>query len=209
MIIGGSGKTEIIFLRVVIQEVVRTLPGSARFLRTAAAVFCLAAGAAGCASGTSGRQPPARTDPPPSAPGSPAQAGDPQALARAAYVGMWQAYVVAARTADYQAAPLDHYAAGGALTTLTQGLYQEHQDGDISLGQPVLHPAVTLVKGSGGNVTQADVTDCADGSHWLNYHDGKPIAGQDLRRRYIIARLQPFNGTWKVTYLNVGKAGTC
>jgi hypothetical protein len=58
-------------------------------------------------------------------------------------------------------------------------------------------------------VTQADVTDCADSSHWLNYHDGKPIPGQDVKRRYVIARLQPFNGVWKVTYLNVGKAGTC
>ena len=142
-------------------------------------------------------------------PEQPGAAGDPQALARTAYLDMWQAYVVAARTADYQAPTLDHYAAGGALSTLTQGLYQEHRDGDVTLGQPVLHPAVTLVKGSGGNVTQADVTDCADSSHWLNYHDGKPIADQDARSRHIIARLQPFNGTWKVTYLNVGLAGTC
>ena len=185
------------------------MPGSARVLCTAAAALCLAAGAVGCASGTSGSQPPARTDPPPSAPSSPAPAGDPRALAKAAYLGMWQAYVAAARTADYQAPGLDHYTAGGALSTLTHALYQEHQDGDVSLGQPVLHPAVTLVKGSSGEVTQADVTDCADGSHWLNYHDGKLIAGQDVRSRSIVARLQPFNGTWKVTYLNVGLAGTC
>ena len=185
------------------------MPGCARVLWTAAAALCLAAGAAGCASGTSGSQPPARTDPAPSAPSSPAQAGDPQALAKSAYLGMWQAYVVAARTADYEAPTLDHYAAGGALSTLTHGLYQEHQQGNVTLGQPVLHPAVTLVKGSGGAVTQADVTDCADSSHWLNYHNGKPIADQDLRRRYIIATLQPFNGTWKVVYLNVGLAGTC
>jgi hypothetical protein len=186
-----------------------TLPGPARLLWTAAAACCLAAGAAGCASGTSGSQPPARTDPPPSAPSSPATASDPQALARTAYLGMWQAYVVAARTADYQAPALDHYAAGGALTTLTQGLYQEHQDGEVSLGQPVLHPAVKVAKTSGGQASQVDVTDCADSSHWLDYHGGKPVAGQDLRHRYIVARLQPFNGTWKVTYLNVGKAGTC
>jgi hypothetical protein len=178
-------------------------------LWTAAAVFCLAAGTAGCASRTSGSQPPARTDPAPSVPTSPAPTGDPRALAQAAYLGMWQAYVVDARTADYQAPGLDHFAAGGALSTLTHALYQEHQDGEVSLGQPVLHPAVTLVKGSGGDVTQAGVTDCADSSHWLDYHDGKPVADQDLRRRLVSARLQPFNGTWKVTYLNVGLAGTC
>src|SRR5450756_2704134 len=134
-------------------------PGTARALRTAAAVFCVAAGIAGCASGTASSQPPAHTDPAPSAPSSPAQAGNQQALVRTAYLGMWQAYVAAARTADYQAPALDHYAAGGALSTLTHALYQEHQDGDVTLGQPVLHPAVTLVKGSGGDVTKADVTD--------------------------------------------------
>ena len=206
---GGSGKTEIPFLPVAIQEVVRTLPGAARLLWTAAAFSCAAAGVAGCASGTAGSQPPARTDPAPSAPSSPAQTGDPQSLARAAYLGLWQAYVVAARTADYQTSTLDHYAAGGGLSVLTHALYQEHQEGEVSLGQPVLHPAVKVAKTSGGQASQVDVTDCADSSHWLDYHGGKPVAGQDLRHRYIVARLQPFNGTWKVTYLNVGKAGTC
>ena len=185
------------------------MPGSVRVLWTAAAIFCLVAGAAGCASEGSVSQPPARTDPAPSAPSSPAPTGDPQALARAAYLGMWHEYIAAARTADYQAPGLDHYAAGGALSTLTHGLYQEHQEGEVSVGQPVLHPAVTLVTGSGSEVTEADVTDCADSSHWLDYHDGKPVIGQDLKSRRIIARLQPFSGTWKVTYLNVGLAGTC
>ena len=185
------------------------MPGTAKALRTAVLASCVAAGIAGCASGTASSQPSVRPDPASPAVSSSARVGDPRTLARAAYLGMWQAYVVAARTADYQAPTLDHYAAGGALSTLTHGLYQEHHQGNVTLGQPVLHPAVTVVKGSGGDVTQADITDCADSSHWLNYHDGKPIAGQDLRRRYIIARLQPFDGTWKVTYLNVGKAGTC
>jgi hypothetical protein len=62
---------------------------------------------------------------------------------------------------------------------------------------------------AGGQVSQADVTDCAGSSHWLDYHDGKPVPGQATGSRRIIARVQPFDGTWKVTYLNVGKAGTC
>ena len=182
------------------QEVtgLRDTAGPLRVLAACGAVGVLA----GCASGTATGQFTARpTTASPSA-STTAAAGNPQTLVRAAYLGMWQAYVTAARIADYQAPGLDHYAAGGALTTLTSGLYQEHQDGDVTLGQPVLHPVTTMVKGSGGNVTQADVTDCADSSHWLNYHDGKPVPSQDVRRRDIIARLQPFNGTWKVTYLN-------
>jgi hypothetical protein len=168
-----------------------------------------AAGIAACASAATSGQPPARTSAAPTAPGTTAPAGDPEVLARSAYLGMWKAYAAAARTADYLAPGLDHYAAGGALSTLTHALYQEYRDGDVTLGQPVLHPAVTLVKGPGGDVAQAGITDCAGSSRWLNYHAGKPVAGQDVRRRRIVARLLPFDGTWKVAYLNVGLAGTC
>lgn len=130
-------------------------------------------------------------------------------LAREAYLGMWKAYVVAARTADYQAPSLNHYAAGAALSVLTNGLYQEHQQDVVTLGQPAFDPAVTAVAASGRDAAQADVTDCADSSRWLNYHSGKLVPGQPQGRRRIIARPQPFDGIWKVTYLNVGKAGTC
>ena len=56
---------------------------------------------------------------------------------------------------------------------------------------------------------QANVTDCADSSRWLDYKSGRPVGGQPQGRRKIIAKLQPFDGVWKVTYLNVGKEGTC
>lgn len=117
--------------------------------------------------------------------------------------------MTAARTADYQNPGLDRYAAGGGLSVLTHGLYEEHQEDDVSLGQPEFRPVATIAKASGADVTQVDVSDCADGSHWLNYHGGKIILGQATGRRHIIAHVQPFSGTWKVTYLNVGKPGTC
>jgi hypothetical protein len=135
--------------------------------------------------------------------------GDPRTLARQAYLGMWQAYVVASRTADYQAPSLDHYAAGAALSVLTHGLYQNHQQGIVTRGQPTFDPAVKMVRASGGDTAEAEVTDCADSSRWLDYRSGKPVGGQPQGRRRIIAQLQPLNGVWKVTYLNVGKAGTC
>lgn len=182
---------------------------TARALRTASAAACLAAGAAGCSSGAASGRLPARTASPPAAPSSPAPSADPRALAREAYLGMWGEYVTAARTADYQDPGLDHYAAGGALTTLTHGLYEEHREGDVTLGQPKFDPVVTVGKASGADPALVDVSDCADGSRWLNYRDGKTIPGQATGRRRIIAQLQSFSGTWKVTYLNVGKAGTC
>jgi hypothetical protein len=64
-----------------------------------------------------------------SAPASTAAAGDPQVLARQAYLGMWQAFFTASRTADYQSPSLDRYAAGSALELLIHGLYQNYREG--------------------------------------------------------------------------------
>jgi hypothetical protein len=122
---------------------------------------------------------------------------------------MWHAYVVASRTADYQPGPLAHYAAGGALALLTHGLYENHRNGIVTRGQPVFDPKVTVTS-SNGSPAQANVTDCADSSHWADYYkSGKPAAGLPRGRHRIEARLQPFDGVWKVTYLVVEKEGTC
>jgi hypothetical protein len=108
------------------------LRGAGRILRVAAVACCAAAGVAGCASGAASSQPPASTDRPPVPAVSSAPAGDPRVLARQAYLGMWQAFVAASRTADYQYPSLDHYAAGAALTLLIRGLYQNNRDGIIT-----------------------------------------------------------------------------
>lgn len=77
---------------------------------------CAAAGLAGSAASTPGSQSAVLPDRTVSAPGSTAATGDPQVLARQAYLGMWQAFVAASRTADYQDPLLDHY--GSALELL-------------------------------------------------------------------------------------------
>ena len=66
------------------------------------------------------------------APSSAPASGNPRALARQAYLGMWQAFVAASRTADYQSASLAHYAAGDALSLLTRGLYQNYRNGIVT-----------------------------------------------------------------------------
>ena len=161
----------------------------------------------GCSSGVPAPRHSSGTPPP--VPSSAPVSGNPQAQARLAYLGMWQAFVAASRTADYQSGSLARYAAGGALSVLTHGLYQNYQDGIVTRGQPDFDPAVTIVTGSGGSPVQADVSDCADSSRWLDYKAGKPVAGQPQGRRRIMAQLELFDGVWKVTYLNVGKEGTC
>ena len=183
--------------------------GGGRAWRAVVLACCAAAGLAGCAAGSSGSQSsvlPGRTV---SAPTSAAATGDPQVLARQAYLGMWQAFFTASRTADYQSPSLAHYAAGSALELLVHGLYQYHQEGIVTRGTPSHDVAVTMTKTSLGT-PEAKVTDCSDTSGSGTYYkSGKPAAGGPPGRQAIYAQAQPFDGTWKVTYLVVEKAGSC
>jgi hypothetical protein len=123
---------------------------------------------------------------------------------------MWQAFVVASRTADYQSPALDHYAAGAALTLLVRGLYQNYKEGIVTRGQPAFDPVATMTSTPAGEPAQAKVTDCADSASWLNYYkSGKPAPGAPPGRQRVYASLETFGGTWKVTILVVEKEGTC
>jgi hypothetical protein len=180
--------------------------GFASVLRVVAGC-CAAAGLAGCAAGTAASQPAARPDYPPVRAAAPA--GDPRVLARQAYLGMWQAFLAASRTADYQSPALEHYAAGAALTLLIRGLYENHRHGIVTRGQPAYRPVVTMAKTAQGTA-QAKVADCADDTHATTFYtSGKPAPGQPPGRHAVYAWAQPFDGTWKVTYLVVERAGTC
>lgn len=180
-------------------------------MRTGAAAVltgCLVvAGLAGCG----GSSPAPRPSAPPTLPAAsaPPTAGDAQVQARQAYLGMWAAFVRASRTADYQSPSLAHYAAGGALSLLTHGLYSNFRNGIVTRGNPVFHPEVKVAS-KNGQPFQATVTDCADSADWTNYYkSGKSAPGGLPGRRRIVARLQPFDGVWKVTLLVVEKEGTC
>jgi len=145
-------------------------------LRAALLACCAAAGLAGCAASTPATQSTALPDRTVSAPTSTAAAGDPQVLARQAYLGMWQAFFTASRTADYQSPSLDRYAAGSALELLIHGLYQYHQEGIVTRGTPSHKVAVTMTKTSLGT-PEAKVTDCSDSAGSGTYYkSGQPAA---------------------------------
>lgn len=189
------------------------MPGITRALLTAVAV-CLTGGAAACGPGSP--QAPSSSSSSPSAARGSTPGGDgttppadPKTLILGAYTGMWHVYVVAARTADYQPGPLSRYAAGDALTVLTRSLYNDHQNGIVGRGSPVLSPEVTSITPATAPDAAA-LTDCADDTHWLEYTtSGKPASGQPAGRHRIYARLRLFGSEWKVTYLVVEPAGTC
>jgi hypothetical protein len=175
----------------------------------AAAACCLSAVTAGCAAGAASSQAAARPDYPPVPTVSSTAAGAQVAAAREAYLAMWQAFFTASRTADYQSPSLDRYAAGAALELLIRGLYQYHQEGIVTRGVPSHDVAVTMAKTSLGTA-EAKVTDCSDSAGSGTYYkSGKPAAGAPPGRQAIYAQVQPFDGTWKVTYLVVEKAGSC
>ena len=170
-------------------------------------VFQLAAGAcvllAACGS-TAGRTPS-----PSAARSVVTEPGDPGTLILNAYTGMWRAYAVAARTADYQAGSLSRYAAGDALMVLTRALLNDHQQGVVLRGAPVLDPQVTAMTPL-ADPDSSSVTDCADDSKWLQYStSGQPASGAPAGRHRIYAQLQLFGPVWKVTGLVVEAAGTC
>ena len=180
------------------------LPASLRWVLTGSLAL---AGLAACSGGAATAPHPA-----PStlfAPSPTASPGDPRAQSLRAYLGMWSAFVVASQTADYQSPSLSRYAAGDALSVLVHGLYENYRAGIVTRGQPSFDPKVTIIS-AGGVPVRASVTDCADSSRWLDYYkSGKPDGGPAQGRRRIQAQLQLFDGTWKVTYLVVGKEGTC
>lgn len=140
---------------------------------------------------------------------SQATAGGVRAQVLSAYLGMWHAYVAASRTADYRSAPLARYAAGDALSVLTHGLYDNYRQGIVTRGQPSFHPEVTVAYAAGRPVS-ASVSDCASSANWRGYHrSGRPAGGAPAGHRRISAWLLLFYGAWKVTYLVVGREGTC
>lgn len=126
-----------------------------------------------------------------------------------AYRAMWADLVSAARTSDYQSTLLSQHASGQLLTLFVQGLARDQLHGIVTRGQPVLHPVVTSLSPA-DDPTKANVTDCFDDTHWLEYRTAGGLAKNTPGgRRATTAQLVKHAGTWKVTQLVVGKTGTC
>ena len=128
----------------------------------------------------------------------------------AAYDAMWQDMAAVALTADYQSPRLAQHAAGEALSLLTRGVYTNRRRGVVVRGRPATRPAVTSLKPS-TEPTTATIRDCFNDTNWLNY-----IAATGQLQNHVpgglhqtTATVKDISGTWKVTGLQVGAAGTC
>lgn len=131
--------------------------------------------------------------------------------ALAAYQGMWQDFVVAGRTSDWQAPALGQHATGVALTNLSRGLYADHNNGVVTKGEPALNPSVSSVEPPGAP-TQVVITDCGDSTNWLKYRkdNGQLADDEPGGRRLINAIVQKqSDGAWKVSEYGVHEVGSC
>ncbi|RSM35881.1 hypothetical protein DMA12_42570 [Amycolatopsis balhimycina DSM 5908] len=124
---------------------------------------------------------------------------------------MWQDFVAAGATSDWQSLKLGQYATGIALTNLSRGLYADHFNGLVTKGEPVLNPSVSSVDPPGAP-KKIIVTDCGDSTHWLKYRadngqlaDNKPGGRQQIN---AIVEKQA-DGAWKVADYGVHDVGTC
>lgn len=130
--------------------------------------------------------------------------------ALAAYRGMWQDFVSAGTTSDWQSPKLGQYATGIALTNLSRGLYADHYNGLVTKGEPVLNPSVSSVDPP-NDPKKIIIGDCGDSTHWLKYRaDNGQLADTPGGRRLINAFVEKqADGSWKVTDFGVHDVGTC
>ncbi|WP_245887540.1 hypothetical protein [Umezawaea tangerina] len=127
-----------------------------------------------------------------------------------AYLGMWDAYVDASATSDWQSPHLARFATGTALSTLTQGLHTAYDKGLIARGEPVLRPSVSSVEPV-GNPTKAIVFDCGDSTNWTSQRadNGAPADEPGGRRRINAVVEKQADGSWMVTDFGVHEVGSC
>jgi len=147
--------------------------------------------------------------PSPATSASPADIAGEQALA--AYVGMWNDMVEAARTSNWQDPELGRYATKDALRVITGSLYADHRSGVITKGRPTYDPEVISVRPQ--NVpTIVMISDCADSSNALKYRkkDGTRVGDLGGGRRQITAEVKSQDdGKWRVTRFAVQELGSC
>lgn len=131
--------------------------------------------------------------------------------ALAAYEGMWQSFVAAAATADWQSPKLGQYATGVALTNLTRSLYADHYNGLVTKGEPT-HTAQVSSVDPPANPGKIIVTDCSDSTNALKYRaDNGQLADNTPGGRRLINAIveRQADGSWKVSDYGVHEVGSC
>lgn len=163
----------------------------------------------GCSSNESG-DPPAGT---PSTSASPTPSLGPREIAErdalAAYRGMWDAFVEAAKTSDPDAPDLRRYASDQALRLIVSSLYTDREQKKVTKGDLVLNPKVTDVKPAQAP-TEAAVLDCVDSTNWVKHKaSGGLVDDEPGGKHRTTATVKFADATWKVSSFILEESGTC
>ncbi|WP_237774728.1 hypothetical protein [Actinosynnema sp. ALI-1.44] len=127
------------------------------------------------------------------------------------YRGMWQDFVAAGTTSDWQSPKLGRYATGIALTNMSRALYADHYNGLVTKGEPTYEPSVSSVDPP-DNPNKIVITDCSDDSRWLKYKAATgQLANDTPGGRHLINAIvqKQADGSWKVSEYGVHEVGTC
>ena len=158
----------------------------------------------GC--GTSRPLPRATGTPTAALPTDPASIASRDALA--AYDGMMADWTAVSKTSDYQDPTLTRHVSGDALSRLVRIVAAAQAAGVVSKGQPIDNARVVQLIPLNAP-TEAILTDCADGTAWLQYKvDGTRVPGVGGHYR-VDATADDLNGVWKITKFAVQVADKC
>ena len=127
------------------------------------------------------------------------------------YLGMWRNMATAARTSNWQSPLLSQFATGTALTTISRGLYTDHQNGLVTLGEPKLSPSVAGMEPE-DEPDLVRISDCGDSTNWLKYDAKTRLAADDGpggRRSISAVVTKQAGGHWMVSDFAVKAVGTC
>jgi hypothetical protein len=124
---------------------------------------------------------------------------------------MWDAYMRVLAAPDPDSPELARYAAGDALTTLTDGVRDVRDQGLKGEGKFVVSPQVTEVAPASAP-TKVGIRDCLnDGAaRIVRASPGPPYSDKPGGRRLCQATVErQGDGSWKVTSFGLQEVGSC
>lgn len=174
------------------------------------AVGAVGLGLTACSSSPSNAIAPTTSSAAPSSSARSSQVGQAKQAALVAYRGMWQDFVVAGTTSDWQSAALGQHAVGNALTNMTRSLFADHGKELVTKGEPTFAPTVSAVTPA-NDPTKITISDCADSTHWLKYKNNGQLENNTPGGRSGINAIveKQTDGSWKVSDYGVHGVSSC
>jgi hypothetical protein len=124
-------------------------------------------------------------------------------LVIAAYADSWDAQTEAYKRASSAGTDLKKYTTLRALADIESDLSAMRKAGQVTTGQPIIHPKV--IKVTAGEIPKATVSDCVDTTNWTLIDKASkkrvPLPTGRLTKYVTITSLEKWGTKWMVTKL--------